>query len=255
MKVYAENGVLDRCRRLLLVSRWSLYWSFCASKNENRWTLWLVDGQSLTPVLLLELHELFLPIQDLKAWSESFADLDSVTVFENHNKSRIQHCERSELRLHFKWQKFIKNAKNSQFGMFLKMRHFEGFPNTVHRLRKKIGVKFIQTVKKVGLHSIMKIFLKTNEKKILNFVKMITFSTKPHTHLTHCYKSLILTQKVNFEIPWILKKIWILTPKLLYLPLKKYKKFEFSRQKSRFCPKTEFWKNFEEINFENFNQF
>ena len=113
MKVYAENGVLDRCRRLLLVSRWSLYWSFCASKNENRWTLWLVDGQSLTPVLLLELHELFLPIQDLKAWSESFADLDSVTVFENHNKSRIQHCERSELRLHFKRQKFIKNAIES----------------------------------------------------------------------------------------------------------------------------------------------
>ena len=115
MKVYAENGVLDRCRRLLLVSRWSLYWSFCASKNENRWTLWLVDGQSLTPVLLLELHELFLPIQDLKAWSESFADLDSVTVFENHNKSRIQHCERSELRLHFQWTKLIKNAKNSPF--------------------------------------------------------------------------------------------------------------------------------------------
>ena len=25
------------------------------------------------------------------------------TVFENHRKSRIQHCERSELRLHFEW--------------------------------------------------------------------------------------------------------------------------------------------------------
>ena len=37
-------------------------------------------------------------------------------VFENHRKSLIQHCERSELRLHFEWKKFLKNAKNSQFG-------------------------------------------------------------------------------------------------------------------------------------------
>ena len=35
------------------------------------------------------------------------------TVFENHWKSRIQHCERSELRLHFEWPK-VKSAKNSQ---------------------------------------------------------------------------------------------------------------------------------------------
>ena len=27
------------------------------------------------------------------------------TVFENHRKSRIQHCERSELDLHFEWTK------------------------------------------------------------------------------------------------------------------------------------------------------
>ena len=26
-------------------------------------------------------------------------------VFENHRKSLIQHCERSELRLHFEWTK------------------------------------------------------------------------------------------------------------------------------------------------------
>ena len=32
-------------------------------------------------------------------------------VFENHRKSLIQYCERSELRLHFEWKKFIKNAK------------------------------------------------------------------------------------------------------------------------------------------------
>ena len=37
------------------------------------------------------------------------------TVFENHRKSRIQHCERSELSLHFEWtligQKMMENAK------------------------------------------------------------------------------------------------------------------------------------------------
>ena len=29
------------------------------------------------------------------------------TVFENHRKSHIQHCERSELQLHFEWTKVI----------------------------------------------------------------------------------------------------------------------------------------------------
>ena len=34
-------------------------------------------------------------------------------MFENHRKSLIQHCERSELRLHFEWTKVkLKNAKN-----------------------------------------------------------------------------------------------------------------------------------------------
>ena len=36
------------------------------------------------------------------------------TVFENHRKSLIQHCERSELRLHFEWTKVV------HFGEFLK---------------------------------------------------------------------------------------------------------------------------------------
>ena len=39
------------------------------------------------------------------------------TVFENHIKSRIQHCKRRELSLHFE---LIKNAKNGPFGEFLK---------------------------------------------------------------------------------------------------------------------------------------
>ena len=42
-----------------------------------------------------------------------------LTVFENHRKSIIQHCERSELRLHFEWtkvnQKFQKIVNLSNF--------------------------------------------------------------------------------------------------------------------------------------------
>ena len=34
------------------------------------------------------------------------------TVFENHWKSLIQHCEQSELRLHFEWTKHLRNAEN-----------------------------------------------------------------------------------------------------------------------------------------------
>ena len=32
-------------------------------------------------------------------------EVSIITVFENHRKSPIQHCERSELRLHFEWTK------------------------------------------------------------------------------------------------------------------------------------------------------
>ena len=37
-------------------------------------------------------------------------------------KSLIQRCERSELRLHFEWTKLIKNAKNRQFGEFFNLK-------------------------------------------------------------------------------------------------------------------------------------
>ena len=48
-------------------------------------------------------------------------DIGTNTVFENHRKSRIQHCERSEVLLHFlNGRKFIKNAKMVNFGDFLK---------------------------------------------------------------------------------------------------------------------------------------
>ena len=46
--------------------------------------------------------------------------LHRFTMFENRRQSLMsQHCERSKLRLHFGLQ-FILNAKNRQFGEFLK---------------------------------------------------------------------------------------------------------------------------------------
>ena len=38
------------------------------------------------------------------SWQTKFSP-NLFTVFENHRKSLIQHCERSELRLHFEWTK------------------------------------------------------------------------------------------------------------------------------------------------------
>ena len=43
-------------------------------------------------------------IKTLNVW-KALVSWHSVTVFENHRKSLIQHCERSELRLHFEWTK------------------------------------------------------------------------------------------------------------------------------------------------------
>ena len=39
------------------------------------------------------------------AFKKSLKTKAQSTVFENRQKSRIQHCERSELRLHFEWTK------------------------------------------------------------------------------------------------------------------------------------------------------
>ena len=39
---------------------------------------------------------------------------NTLTVFENQRKSLVQHCERSELRLHIDNTKVNKNAQNGQ---------------------------------------------------------------------------------------------------------------------------------------------
>ena len=44
-------------------------------------------------------------IASMREWWGSSKMQKFGTVFENQPKSRIQHCERSELRLHFEWTK------------------------------------------------------------------------------------------------------------------------------------------------------
>ena len=47
-----------------------------------------------------------------------------ITVFENHRKSLIQHCERSELRLHFEWTKVHQKCqKLSIWRVFENVKH------------------------------------------------------------------------------------------------------------------------------------
>ena len=51
-------------------------------------------------------HTNVIPAKErMKFWSDLEANQYQGTVFENHRKSLIQYCERSELRLHFEWTK------------------------------------------------------------------------------------------------------------------------------------------------------
>ena len=62
---------------------------------------------------------------------------------ENHRKSLIQHCERSELRLHLSGQKLIKNAENGPFWRVFKKP--EGCSQTVLPDRSiLIGQKLVE---------------------------------------------------------------------------------------------------------------
>ena len=80
----------------------------------------------LTPTISY-VHSLQL-FQSVHITSHQCKETGSHTVFENHRKSLIQHCERSELRLHFGEQKLIKNAKKLEEKV---MWHFGWFSNTV----------------------------------------------------------------------------------------------------------------------------
>ena len=57
-----------------------------------------------TKFLVISIHSILLPF--IAFWgSKILIKATVITVFENHRKSLIQHCERSELRLHFEWTK------------------------------------------------------------------------------------------------------------------------------------------------------
>ena len=64
--------------------------------------------------------------EDLR--NSQFQETKYVTMFENHWKSLIQHCERSELRLHIEWTKaHQKCQKMVNFGDFLKIWSLRSF--------------------------------------------------------------------------------------------------------------------------------
>ena len=44
-----------------------------------------------------------------------YSTLPKFTVFENHKKCLIEHCERSELRLHYEWNKINQKWQNGPF--------------------------------------------------------------------------------------------------------------------------------------------
>ena len=68
-------------------------------------------------------------------------------MFENHRKSLIQHCDRSELRLHLSGQKVIKNAKNGQFWQVLKTLCLQSNSVTRHDRSISKGQKWFENSK------------------------------------------------------------------------------------------------------------
>ena len=73
-------------------------------KSGSKWNfLW-----SAKKILILQYRERIIAneVKSSKAFADTTTDRQTrsiFTVFENHRKSLIQHCKRSELRLHFVW--------------------------------------------------------------------------------------------------------------------------------------------------------
>ena len=82
---------------------------------QNEKTLGFAHKMAVLQVTLSRSKYLLLVVDLAARWSCCY----SFTLFENHRKSLIQHCERSELRLHFEWTKVhFKKAKNGKNGQF-----------------------------------------------------------------------------------------------------------------------------------------
>ena len=63
-----------------------------------------IDWQSI--IIIDDICKLVKPQKGLKDPGNRKGDPERFrAMFENHRKSLIQHCERSELRLHFEWTK------------------------------------------------------------------------------------------------------------------------------------------------------
>ena len=77
--------------RLVLFAQFSF---FCVLKQ---------GGQGLLACRVKQI--LLAPLLFHFAFKKSLKTKAQSTVFENRQKSRIQHCERSELSLHIKWTK------------------------------------------------------------------------------------------------------------------------------------------------------
>ena len=104
---------------------WTFFIAFCLVKNGangcvNQELIEDFNAVDLDSNGVLDRDEICQNIQDTSACGEVMNDYDLngngtvtcqgicytlCTVFENHRKSLIQHCERSELRLHFEWTK------------------------------------------------------------------------------------------------------------------------------------------------------
>ena len=83
-----------------------LPWPKIFSNRITRWQRFLISTHPSVPIIPAKWHpaqgswlkKLMLPSQVNVALQQQHS-------VENHRKSRIQHCERSELRLHFEWTK------------------------------------------------------------------------------------------------------------------------------------------------------
>ena len=67
-------------------------------------------------------------------------------MFENHRKSLIQHCERSDLRLHFEWTKVNQKCQKwSTLAIFLKPEACG--PTVLPDMSVLIGQKLVEKAK------------------------------------------------------------------------------------------------------------
>ena len=108
---------LQRLRRLLVLLRQAKVKASTSQRvTRKKLKTWRSPHQQFVKPLLN--FKIFLKLCKIQIYISKISFV-SFTVFENHRKSLIQHCERIELCLHFEWTKVhFKKAKNYQFWRF-----------------------------------------------------------------------------------------------------------------------------------------